>query len=302
LLKLRRTTVRTKSGTNGLGRAAAASGAAVALLLSANSARAQDPGGEVAAADKSHYHLFHPTPPPLMRGLSADRPDVTESPYTVDAGHVQVELSFVEYTRDQTGPDTEATTVLPFNVKFGLLNNLDVQLVLDPYVRLRGGGDGGHADGFGDTQLRLKWNLWGNDGGDTALAVMPFVQFPTGADGVGAERVEGGVIVPFAVGLTERLGLGLMAEVDFRYEPGDGDYFAEFVHTASLGCDLTEAVGAYVEYVGLQPSDGGEYLASVGTGLTLAASDDVQFDLGVNVGLTDEADDFVVFSGVTFRL
>ena len=52
------------------------------------------------AADKSHYHLFNPTPRGQMRELSADRPDVTESPYTVDAGHVQLEMSFVDYVYD----------------------------------------------------------------------------------------------------------------------------------------------------------------------------------------------------------
>ena len=28
---------------------------------------------------------------------------------------------------------------------------------------------------LGPTQVRLKWNLWGNDGGRTAFALMPFV-------------------------------------------------------------------------------------------------------------------------------
>ena len=48
--------------------------------------------GEDAPADKSVYHLFHPTPFALMRELNTDRPDKTESPFTVDAGHYQIEL------------------------------------------------------------------------------------------------------------------------------------------------------------------------------------------------------------------
>src|SRR5688572_22582399 len=57
--------------------------------------------GEGAAADKSAYTLFNPTPRELMREMSTDRPDVTESSKTVDAGHVQVELSFGDYVRDE---------------------------------------------------------------------------------------------------------------------------------------------------------------------------------------------------------
>src|SRR5438309_11170172 len=85
-------------------------------------------------SDKSGLTLFNPTPPGLMREFNTDRPDVTESPYTVDAGHFQVELSFVEYTYDHDhGRRVDGFSVLPANLKVGLLNNLDLQLVLNPY-------------------------------------------------------------------------------------------------------------------------------------------------------------------------
>ena len=49
-----------------------------------------------ASADDSGtaptYHLFAPVPRSAMRPLSTDRPDTTESPYTVDAGHFQMEM------------------------------------------------------------------------------------------------------------------------------------------------------------------------------------------------------------------
>ena len=71
-----------------------------------------------------------------MRELSTDRPDQTESPYTVDAGHVQVELDLVNYTYDRAaGSTTETLTIAPLNAKLGLLNNVDLQFVVDSYVR-----------------------------------------------------------------------------------------------------------------------------------------------------------------------
>jgi hypothetical protein len=36
-----------------------------------------------------------------MREMSTDRPDLTESAYTVDAGHFQVEMDVVRYTYDR---------------------------------------------------------------------------------------------------------------------------------------------------------------------------------------------------------
>ena len=143
-------------------------------------------GGE-ALPDKSVYSLFHPVPAEWMRELSTDRPDQTESPYTVDAGHLQLELDFLTATVDReqsAGSDVRTTVwgVGPLNFKIGLLNQLDVQFVLDTHVHSRLedrlAGTVEKASGLGDWQTRLKLNLWGNDGGRTALAVMPFVKWP----------------------------------------------------------------------------------------------------------------------------
>ncbi len=257
------------------------------------------------AADKSAFNLFNPTPRELMRELSADRPDVTESPYTVDAGHAQIEMSFVDFAYDdEDGVRTRALTVAPLNLKLGLLNNVDLQLVVDPYVEidLDNGADE-TFNGFGDTELRLKVNLWGNDGGPNAFAVMPFVKLPTGDDELSNDHVEGGVIFPFAAELPAAFALGLMAEFDVVYDAADDDYEVEFVHTATVGHGLAGNLAGYVEYIGIVPFDeDDDYQALLGTGLTYGINQDVQLDAGVNFGLTDEADDYNLFAGITVRL
>src|SRR3954447_8978655 len=146
--------------------------------------------GAEASGDKSGYTLFNPTPRSAMREMQTDRPDVTESPFTVDAGHVQIETSFFEYASDA---GTEEWDVLPTNIKVGVLNNVDVQFVLSPYQDISP-DKGPHAAGFGDAQLRVKINLWGDDGGNTALALMPYVQFPTGEKDLTVGHAEYGLI------------------------------------------------------------------------------------------------------------
>ena len=44
------------------------------------------------------YWLLDPVPRQAMRPLSTDRPDQTESPYSVDAGHVQFEFEVAKAT------------------------------------------------------------------------------------------------------------------------------------------------------------------------------------------------------------
>jgi hypothetical protein len=270
---------------------------AAAFLLTCATGAAQ--GGE-AAGDKSAYTLFNPTPRSAMREMETDRPDVTESAYTVDAGHLQIEASFVEYAQDA---GTEEWDVLPTNIKVGVLNNVDVQIVLSPDQDVSP-NQGPHAAGFGDSQLRIKVNLWGNDGGDTALAVMPFVQFPTGESDLTVGHVEYGLIVPFAFQINDKTGMGLMLEADFlRDEENDG-WDTSLVHSATIGRELTDQVGMYVEYVGVLPLGGGtaDYQAYFDVGMTYALTEDLRLDTGLNVGLTNNAEDLRVFAGISYRL
>ena len=276
---------------------------------------------DLRADEKGQYHLFRPTPHHLMRELATDRPDVTESPYTVDAGHFQAELSFVEYARDDGGAFSEVT-YLPSNLKLGLTNTIDVQFVVTPLIdqevdvdRFGVGSEG--ESGFGPTQVRLKWNLWGNDGGppprgvperlkESALAVMPFIQLPTGEEELGfTDKVEWGVIVPFAVPLDEDYSLGVMAEIDFVRDDDDDDLAVAFVHTASVsrGLGFGGNLGGFAEYIGVASTeDDTSYAASLGVGLTCGVGADAQLDAGINVGLNEEAEDFRFFTGLSFRL
>ncbi len=257
--------------------------------------------------DKSSYTFFNPAPRELRRDLSADRPDVTESPITVDAGAIQIEASFFEYIHESHNADDvtlDRWTVLGSNIKFGLLNNVDLQFVFDAYADEESNPDGGPSttlNGFGDVQLRLKVNLWGNDAGETAFGVMPLIKIPTGTELSNGE-VEGGLIVPFAWNLAEGLDLGLMGEVDFVFDEKDDDHDVEFVHTAVLGFDIHGPLGGYAEYVGVMSSDSdSDYQAILSTGLTFALSADIVLDAGTRLGLNEAANDVAVFAGITVR-
>src|ERR1700690_3325848 len=77
-----------------------------AVLISANGIHASAQGTNSVPPDKGIYTLFNPVPENLMRDLSPDRPDGTESPFTVDAGHYQLEMDFANFTYNKTGGTT----------------------------------------------------------------------------------------------------------------------------------------------------------------------------------------------------
>ncbi len=280
--------------------------AAVRIAALALAAPLTGPVFAEPAPDKSRYHLFDPTPRALLRDLSTDRPDQTESPYTVDAGHVQVEMDFFSFTSDRHSPDgtrTEIWNVAPVNLKFGLHHRVDLQIIFDNYldVRTREAGVTDRAAGFGDLTTRLKINLWGNDGGPTALAIMPFVKVPLDASNLRNGRTEGGLIVPLAVALPGGWGLGLMTEVDFVSDEEHG-YETEWLNSITLSRGLTERLGYFVEFVAVVgTAPGFDVQSTANTGLTFAVTDDIQLDCGCNFGLTRSAPDFQPFAGLSVR-
>lgn len=233
--------------------------------------------------DKHRYTLFNPTPRSLMREMSTDRPDKTESPYTVDAGHFQIEADLVSFGIDNRNAEKGRMFGINagnINLKAGLLNNIDFQLVVENYVyeQTRAEGITERKAGFGDLTTRLKVNLWGNDGGKTAFAIMPFVKWPTNTGRLGNKQVEGGVILPLAVDLPYGWGMGVMTEFDLVYRE-DGSYGPDFINSITFSHDIIGNLAGYVEFFS-QLSEG-ELAVTLDVGVTYALTEDVQLDGGL---------------------
>lgn len=246
-----------------------------------------------------------PAPP---RDLSTDRPDQTESPYTVDAGRFQLEMDVVHHTRDHDtsgGGDVRTTTwsVAPMNLKLGLTPRTDLQLMLDPWVRVktedRGAGTTATATGFGDVTTRLKINCWGNDGGPTAFAVMPFVKWPLSASGLRNGDTEGGLIFILGYELPAGWGSAVMTECDFVSD-GAGGRDTEWLNSITFSRDLTSRLAFYVEFVAVTgTAPGFKWQGQVDGGFTYALGRGAQLDVGCNFGVTRSAPDLQPFLGVS---
>jgi hypothetical protein len=266
--------------------------------------------GQVQLPNKTGYTLFNPTPKDHMRELSTDRPDQTESAYTVDAGHFQIEMDFLNYTydHDQSGGGdvrTKDLNVAPLNLKVGLLNQVDLQLLFDPYIRSKTEdhitGIEDKVSGFGDVTTRLKINFWGNDGGKTAFAMMPFVKWPLSASDVRNGKTEGGVIFILGYELPAGWGSAVMTEVDFISD-GLGGHDSEFVNSITFGRDITENIGGYIEFFTVTGNAPGfKWQGQLDIGFTYAVSDNIQLDWGCNFGVTKSAPDYQPFVGFSQR-
>jgi hypothetical protein len=271
---------------------------------------AEGEGAGGPAADKSAYHLFNPTPPEYLRGMTVDGPGATESPYTVDAGHFQIEMTL--FARSSYREVSEGVTykfdwwsIGSINLKAGLFNNFDVQLILEPYNRAVEREVGFYRtsrSGVGDTALRFKLNLWGNDGGRTALALLPYFRFPTSDEGLGNDHIEGGLVVPFSLELPAGFYMGFTTQIAKLKSEDESNYHTEYRNSVSLSRSLFGDLDGYVEFFSAVSTEKDtQWIGTFNTGLAYWLSDDWQLNTTVEIGVSSWADDWYLSLGMAWR-
>jgi hypothetical protein len=278
----------------------------LALIVTSVAARAQ----EAPSPNKSYYTLFNPTPDQYMREMSPDRPDKTDSPFTVDAGHFQIEMDFVNFTYDAPASErgnirSAGYQVAPMNLKIGVLNNMDFQLVLSPWQWQRSEDKSKGAveqrSGFGDVTPRIKINLVGNDGGFFALALIPFVKLPTNQDHLGNGAVEGGVGIPYAFDIPG-WDVGFQTTFSFNRNDAGSGYHTEFDNSIGIGHSLIGKLSLYAEFfAGVSTEQGTGWVGTLDTWMTYQVNKNLRLDGGVYIGVTGAADDWHPWVGMTWR-
>lgn len=228
-----------------------------------------------------------------LRPLSTDRPDTTESTHTVDAGHFQFEMEIAAWTRDGKYRDVSLGQL---NSKIGLDDSTDLQVVTPFFTQVHNG-----EEGFGDLQVRLKRNLWGNDEGSTSMAVMPFIQLPTSSGGLGSDKVEGGLIVPFAFDGPAGWSCAVMGELDVVAN-ADSDYHLVGLTSATASRAVTEQTAVFFELVSVLSAESeSDWEAYFNTGITWLVTPTWQLDCGIRIGLTEASANYSPFLGMSMK-
>jgi len=181
-----------------------------------------------------------------------------------------------------------------------------VQFILDDYLHVRTvnhvAGTTTTQSGFGDFTMRVKINLWGNDSGPTAFGLLPFVKFPTNADHLGNDAVEGGMILPLAVKLPAGWDMGVETAAVALHNTGNSREHTEFENMVTFDHAIIGKFSGYCEFFSSVSTErGANWVGTVDVGLEYLVNKDVQLDCGCNVGVTHAADDVNPFAGITLR-
>lgn len=233
-----------------------------------------------------------------LRELTTDRPDSTESPFTVDRDHVQLEMSVASYTRNRLdGVRTTEWDLAPFNLRYGVTSNLEAGIFVVPHLRVTEEARNGPTtttNGLGDTTLRMKLNFWGNDGGDSAFGLMADLKLPTAADGLGNDKTEGALTFPVTFGLGAGWEGAGMTSIQFVHHGTDRR--TVWLNTLTVAREIGKDLGGFLEVT--SAAGDGAHVATFNCGLTRAIAPGVQLDCGVNIGISRTAPDLTVFAGL----
>jgi hypothetical protein len=279
----------------------------VAFALAAEHGVSAEPS-PTPTPDKSQYTLFNPTPVDLRRPYNTDRPSKTDSPFTIDAGVFQIESDVWNWTLDE--PDTKhgderirTWIVGNTNFKLGLTNWMDLQVFPQFYVNKRTSGPGFgkplEQDGFGDTTVRLKINLLGNDGGKLVIGFLSSLKIPTNTGDTGNHVWEPGFELPVSYSLPWGFTLFAQTRIDILDKSRSSNMQVQWQNPIGLSRTIVGNLSGYVEFYDAVSS--GPWVGTLDTGVIYQVTPNCSIDVNSFFGLTHSAPNYNVFSGFGYR-
>ena len=241
---------------------------------------------------------------PEISPICTDRPTKANAVCTVPEGKWQLETSVASWSLTKfEGSEAKALTIGGSALKFGLSDLSDIQLLVNPYVRTESRAEGvrREASGFGDLSVRYKHRFTGENS-KVQVGAIPFLKLPTASSDVGNGKVEGGLALPISIAaspVTVVLGpeLDVLADAD-----GDGRH-AALVNLVNLSGPVADGMTLIAEVWTMTNFDPAQTvtLVSADVALAYAVSNNFQFDLGANYGLTKWTPDVELYLGVSTR-
>ena len=277
---------------------------AITLCTPAAFADENSSAASTPAPDKSQYTLFNPTPINLRRPYNTDRPSKTDSPFSIDAGVFQIESDLPNWTLDyENGVRTRTWIVGNTNFKLGLTNWMDFQVFPQFYVNKRTSGPSFgkplEQDGFGDTTIRLKINLLGNDGGKLVIGFLSSLKIPTNTGHTGNHVWEPGFELPVNYSLPCGFTMFAQTRIDILDKFRSSNMQVQWQNPIGLSRTIVGNLSGYVEFYDAVSS--GPWVGTLDTGLIYQLTPNVSIDVNAFFGLTRSAPDYNVFSGFGYR-
>jgi hypothetical protein len=190
--------------------------------------------------------------PPATR-FCPNRPSLGASGCTTLPGQVQLELSGVDWQREDDGETREDLVRLAeVTARIGATRNSEFQFTWAPLAELRtrdvATGQVERMTGGGDVTLGWRRSISHPDGKKLSAAIQPYVTLPTGRTGIGAGDWAAGAVLPVYWKIDQRWSLDFTGQAAAAVdEDGSGRHF-DATGVFGVGYAVTDKVTANAEF------------------------------------------------------
>jgi hypothetical protein len=225
--------------------------------------------------------------------ITTDRPDQTETPYLVVPGHLQLENG-VSYEQPVRGV---RNLVLPTTLwRFAVNKNFELRAITE-LNNFRAEGSKSVV-GLLPVQAGVKIHLAETDGWIPQTSLIAHLAFP---DAASPEFKAENIAPNFRFTMQHDLSDKLTLSYNLGMEWNGFDAAGAGIYTLTSGYSLTDKLGMYLELFGFLPEDN-KSIHNFDGGFTYLVRRNVLVDISAGKGLTDNAIDYYVSLGFSFRL
>jgi hypothetical protein len=183
---------------------------------------------------------------------------------------------------------------------------MDLQIFPQGYVERRTSGRDRRASqtirDLGDTTVRLKINLIGNDDGKLAIGLISSLKIPTNTNHLGNNLYEPGFGLPFNYALPGGLIFFGQTRIDILDEPHSGYRRVQSSNPIGISRAIVANLSGYLEfYDAVSTGHNHLWIGTLDTGLIYQVTANFSVDVNSFFGLTRSADDVNVFVGFARR-
>jgi hypothetical protein len=235
--------------------------------------------------------------------INTDRPGILFSSQTVKRHVLQIEIGIPSVTIVNGDSTDFRSTSLAGLVRYGLTDKFELRLGSPVYTetRVTSGGFRSMDHGFGDVEVGAKWHLLDGAGARPSFALIPSVIVPVGEKGFSAERPVYQLNAMAEWALTKDWSAGALA--GYLNGPAESGRYGQETFAVSLGRSLPSPKwSAYGEAAYIVTNlDGAGDSSFLGGGVKYLVSNDLQFDLSFDRGLTADSPDWLFGLGLSAR-
>lgn len=231
--------------------------------------------------------------------IVTDRPDQTEAPVLVPQGGLQVETGFVFEKDREKDVNTTSFTYNTTLVKYGVNEHFELRLIAEYLGEEAKVAENpvSKINGFSPLALGLKIKLADEKGFWPQAAMIGHVNLKSGSEEFAPNYTAADFRFTFAHTLSDKFALSYNVGAEWDGESPE----AVFLYTLSLGYTITDKIGVFIESYSFFPEES-KADNRVDAGLTYKFTPVIQWDISAGLGLSSNAPDSFVSTGVSFRM